>query len=82
MSPPQKPVSCQPATPAAAMLTAEDKKLIVQVWEKVAGHQEEFGSEALQRCGLGPGGTHGVGSREQEPCSGCGLGPRAPRGAG
>nr|ALS05330.1 hemoglobin alpha D subunit [Biziura lobata] len=31
------------------MLTADDKKLIVQLWEKVAGHQEEFGNEALQR---------------------------------
>nr|ALS05338.1 hemoglobin alpha D subunit [Melanitta fusca] len=34
------------------MLTAEDKKLITQLWEKVAGHQEEFGSEALQRMFL------------------------------
>nr|ADI71366.1 hemoglobin alpha D subunit [Cygnus melancoryphus]ADI71367.1 hemoglobin alpha D subunit [Cygnus melancoryphus] len=31
------------------MLTADDKKIIVQLWEKVAGHQEEFGNEALQR---------------------------------
>nr|ALS05333.1 hemoglobin alpha D subunit [Oxyura australis]ALS05334.1 hemoglobin alpha D subunit [Oxyura maccoa] len=31
------------------MLTADDKKHIVQLWEKVAGHQEEFGNEALQR---------------------------------
>nr|ADI71394.1 hemoglobin alpha D subunit [Neochen jubata]ALS05298.1 alpha D globin subunit [Neochen jubata] len=34
------------------MLTADDKKLITQLWEKVAGHQEEFGSEALQRMFL------------------------------
>nr|ALS05335.1 hemoglobin alpha D subunit [Clangula hyemalis] len=34
------------------MLTAEDKKLITQLWEKVAGHQDEFGSEALQRMFL------------------------------
>ncbi|KAM6250283.1 hemoglobin subunit alpha-2 [Porphyrio hochstetteri] len=31
------------------MLTAEDKKLITQIWEKVAGHGEEFGAEALER---------------------------------
>nr|ALS05328.1 hemoglobin alpha D subunit [Dendrocygna eytoni] len=31
------------------MLTSDDKKLIVQLWEKVAGHQDEFGNEALQR---------------------------------
>nr|P84791.1 RecName: Full=Hemoglobin subunit alpha-D; AltName: Full=Alpha-D-globin; AltName: Full=Hemoglobin alpha-D chain [Aythya fuligula] len=31
------------------MLTAEDKKLITQLWEKVAGHQDDFGNEALQR---------------------------------
>nr|AQV11908.1 alpha D-globin subunit [Antrostomus carolinensis] len=31
------------------MLTAEDKKLIQQVWEKVTGHQEAFGAEALER---------------------------------
>uniref|UniRef100_A0A8B9D0Y5 Hemoglobin subunit alpha-A n=1 Tax=Anser brachyrhynchus TaxID=132585 RepID=A0A8B9D0Y5_9AVES len=32
-----------------AMLTADDKKIIAQLWEKVAGHQDEFGNEALQR---------------------------------
>ncbi|NXN62203.1 HBA2 protein, partial [Rynchops niger] len=31
------------------MLTADDKKLIVQIWEKVLGHQEDFGAEALER---------------------------------
>ncbi|XP_040430733.1 hemoglobin subunit alpha-D [Cygnus olor] len=31
------------------MLTADDKKIITQLWEKVASHQEEFGNEALQR---------------------------------
>ncbi|XP_035404825.1 hemoglobin subunit alpha-D [Cygnus atratus] len=31
------------------MLTADDKKIIAQLWEKVASHQEEFGNEALQR---------------------------------
>ncbi|NXU57316.1 HBAD protein, partial [Turnix velox] len=31
------------------MLTAEDKKLIQQIWEKVQGHQEDFGAEALLR---------------------------------
>ncbi|NXL55819.1 HBA2 protein, partial [Chordeiles acutipennis] len=31
------------------MLTAEDKKLIQQIWEKVAGHQDAFGAEALER---------------------------------
>ncbi|NXG80931.1 HBAD protein, partial [Baryphthengus martii] len=31
------------------MLTAEDKKLIQHIWEKVQGHQEDFGAEALQR---------------------------------
>nr|P04238.1 RecName: Full=Hemoglobin subunit alpha-D; AltName: Full=Alpha-D-globin; AltName: Full=Hemoglobin alpha-D chain [Anser anser anser] len=31
------------------MLTADDKKLLAQLWEKVAGHQDEFGNEALQR---------------------------------
>nr|ARB18754.1 hemoglobin alpha D subunit [Anser anser] len=31
------------------MLTAYDKKIIAQLWEKVAGHQDEFGNEALQR---------------------------------
>ncbi|XP_042720436.1 hemoglobin subunit alpha-D [Lagopus leucura] len=31
------------------MLTAEDKKLIQQAWEKAASHQEEFGAEALLR---------------------------------
>ncbi|POI25316.1 hypothetical protein CIB84_010934 [Bambusicola thoracicus] len=31
------------------MLTAEDKKLIQQTWEKAASHQEEFGAEALIR---------------------------------
>ncbi|NXY86972.1 HBAD protein, partial [Alcedo cyanopectus] len=31
------------------MLTAEDKKMIQQIWEKVQGHQEDFGAEALQR---------------------------------
>ncbi|NXC21215.1 HBAD protein, partial [Corythaeola cristata] len=34
------------------MLTGEDKKLIQQTWEKVAGHQEEFGAEALSRMFL------------------------------
>nr|P08849.1 RecName: Full=Hemoglobin subunit alpha-D; AltName: Full=Alpha-D-globin; AltName: Full=Hemoglobin alpha-D chain [Accipiter gentilis] len=31
------------------MLTAEDKKLIQAIWDKVQGHQEDFGAEALQR---------------------------------
>ncbi|XP_027738537.1 hemoglobin subunit alpha-2 [Empidonax traillii] len=31
------------------MLTAEDKKLVQQVWEKVSGHQEDVGAEALER---------------------------------
>nr|ARB18752.1 hemoglobin alpha D subunit [Anser anser]ARB18835.1 hemoglobin alpha D subunit [Anser cygnoides]ARB18755.1 hemoglobin alpha D subunit [Anser anser]ARB18849.1 hemoglobin alpha D subunit [Anser cygnoides]ARB18853.1 hemoglobin alpha D subunit [Anser cygnoides] len=31
------------------MLNADDKKIIAQLWEKVAGHQDEFGNEALQR---------------------------------
>nr|AJA37800.1 hemoglobin subunit alpha-D [Hydropsalis sp. CN-2014a]APA23746.1 alpha-globin D subunit [Hydropsalis sp. CN-2014a]APA23748.1 alpha-globin D subunit [Hydropsalis sp. CN-2014a]APA23749.1 alpha-globin D subunit [Hydropsalis sp. CN-2014a]APA23750.1 alpha-globin D subunit [Hydropsalis sp. CN-2014a] len=31
------------------MLTAEDKKLIQQIWEKVAGQQEAVGAEALER---------------------------------
>ncbi|NXD77978.1 HBAD protein, partial [Halcyon senegalensis] len=31
------------------MLTAEDKKMIQQIWDKVQGHQEDFGAEALQR---------------------------------
>nr|ARB18860.1 hemoglobin alpha D subunit [Anser cygnoides] len=31
------------------MLHADDKKIIAQLWEKVAGHQDEFGNEALQR---------------------------------
>ncbi|NWW52890.1 HBA2 protein, partial [Pedionomus torquatus] len=31
------------------MLTADDKKLILQIWEKVSGHQEDFGAEALER---------------------------------
>nr|ARB18748.1 hemoglobin alpha D subunit [Anser cygnoides] len=31
------------------MLIAFDKKIIAQLWEKVAGHQDEFGNEALQR---------------------------------
>uniref|UniRef100_A0A8C3JK06 Globin domain-containing protein n=1 Tax=Calidris pygmaea TaxID=425635 RepID=A0A8C3JK06_9CHAR len=31
------------------MLTADDKKLILQIWEKVLGHQEDFGAEALER---------------------------------
>nr|AQV11913.1 alpha D-globin subunit [Setopagis parvulus]AQV11914.1 alpha D-globin subunit [Eleothreptus anomalus]AQV11915.1 alpha D-globin subunit [Hydropsalis maculicaudus] len=31
------------------MLTAEDKKLIQQIWEKVTGHQDAFGAEALER---------------------------------
>ncbi|NXN69754.1 HBA2 protein, partial [Himantopus himantopus] len=31
------------------MLTADDKKLIQQIWEKVLGHQEDFGAEALER---------------------------------
>ncbi|NXI44973.1 HBA2 protein, partial [Galbula dea] len=31
------------------MLTAEDKKLICQIWGKIEGHQEEFGAEALER---------------------------------
>ncbi|NXJ12450.1 HBAD protein, partial [Odontophorus gujanensis] len=31
------------------MLTAEDKKLIQQTWEKAASHQEDFGAEALTR---------------------------------
>ncbi|KAF1537503.1 Hemoglobin subunit alpha, partial [Eudyptula albosignata] len=32
-----------------AMLTADDKKLIQQVWEKVFSHQDDFGAEALER---------------------------------
>ncbi|XP_068003342.1 hemoglobin subunit alpha-D [Melanerpes formicivorus] len=31
------------------MLTAEDKKLVQQVWSKVQGCQEEVGAEALER---------------------------------
>uniref|UniRef100_A0A672TMS0 Hemoglobin subunit alpha-2 n=1 Tax=Strigops habroptila TaxID=2489341 RepID=A0A672TMS0_STRHB len=31
------------------MLTAEDKKLIHQIWEKASGHLEDFGAEALER---------------------------------
>nr|AXK59790.1 alpha-globin D subunit [Anser indicus] len=31
------------------MLSADDKKIIAQLWERVAGHQDEFGNEALQR---------------------------------
>ncbi|NWZ49495.1 HBAD protein, partial [Haliaeetus albicilla] len=31
------------------MLTADDKKLIQAIWDKVQGHQEDFGAEALQR---------------------------------
>ncbi|KFU88016.1 Hemoglobin subunit alpha-D [Chaetura pelagica] len=31
------------------MLTAEDKKLIQQVWDKLQGCQEEVGAETLQR---------------------------------
>ncbi|NWQ67070.1 HBA2 protein, partial [Neopipo cinnamomea] len=31
------------------MLTAEDKKLVQQVWEKVSGHQEDVGAETLER---------------------------------
>ncbi|NXX63797.1 HBA2 protein, partial [Scopus umbretta] len=31
------------------MLTTDDRKLIQQVWEKVLRHQEEFGTEALER---------------------------------
>lgn len=49
------------------MLTAEDKKLIQQAWEKAASHQEEFGAEALTRCEPGPGAPGGVGIGELEP---------------
>ncbi|XP_017664494.1 PREDICTED: hemoglobin subunit alpha-D [Lepidothrix coronata] len=31
------------------MLTAEDKKLVQQVWEKVSGHQDDVGAETLER---------------------------------
>ncbi|NXX39044.1 HBAD protein, partial [Tricholaema leucomelas] len=31
------------------MLTAEDKKVIQQIWSKVQSHEEEFGAEALER---------------------------------
>ncbi|NXK90081.1 HBAD protein, partial [Formicarius rufipectus] len=31
------------------MLTAEDKKLVQQVWEKIGGRQEEAGAETLER---------------------------------
>ncbi|GAB0196355.1 hemoglobin subunit alpha-D [Grus japonensis] len=31
------------------MLTAEDKKLILQVWEKIANQQDDCGREALER---------------------------------
>ncbi|KAF1417115.1 Hemoglobin subunit alpha-2, partial [Spheniscus humboldti] len=31
------------------MLTADDKKLIQQVWEKVVSHQDDLGAEALER---------------------------------
>ncbi|NWU65649.1 HBA2 protein, partial [Pterocles burchelli] len=31
------------------MLTADDKKLIHQAWEKVLSHQEDIGAEALER---------------------------------
>uniref|UniRef100_A0A8U7MVV6 Globin domain-containing protein n=1 Tax=Corvus moneduloides TaxID=1196302 RepID=A0A8U7MVV6_CORMO len=38
-----------PTFPAATMLTAEDKKLIQQVWGKVGGAEEEIGAETLWR---------------------------------
>ncbi|XP_064009188.1 hemoglobin subunit alpha-D-like [Pogoniulus pusillus] len=31
------------------MLTAEDKKVIQQIWPKVQAHEEAFGTEALER---------------------------------
>nr|Q9DF25.1 RecName: Full=Hemoglobin subunit alpha-D; AltName: Full=Alpha-D-globin; AltName: Full=Hemoglobin alpha-D chain [Chelonoidis carbonarius]AAG25673.1 alpha-D chain hemoglobin [Chelonoidis carbonarius] len=31
------------------MLTEDEKQLIQHVWEKVLGHQEDFGAEALER---------------------------------
>ncbi|NWR84501.1 HBAD protein, partial [Furnarius figulus] len=31
------------------MLTAEDKKLVQQVWEKISGRQEDAGAETLER---------------------------------
>ncbi|NXC44305.1 HBAD protein, partial [Penelope pileata] len=31
------------------MLTAEDKKLVQQAWNKISGHQDEFIAEALLR---------------------------------
>ncbi|XP_039348783.1 hemoglobin subunit alpha-D [Mauremys reevesii] len=34
------------------MLTEDDKQLIQHTWEKVLGHQEDFGAEALERLFL------------------------------
>ncbi|NXU93346.1 HBAD protein, partial [Xiphorhynchus elegans] len=31
------------------MLTAEDKKLVQQVWQKISGCQEDAGAETLER---------------------------------
>nr|XP_025963488.1 LOW QUALITY PROTEIN: hemoglobin subunit alpha-2-like [Dromaius novaehollandiae] len=31
------------------MLTADDRKVIPQVWERVMGHQQAFGAETLER---------------------------------
>nr|APA23832.1 alpha-globin D subunit [Furnarius leucopus] len=31
------------------MLTADDKKLVQQVWEKISGRQEDAGAETLER---------------------------------
>lgn len=43
------------------MLTAEDKKLIQQVWGKVGGAEEEIGAETLYR--YRPGDPMGGGRR-------------------
>uniref|UniRef100_A0A8C3RNS5 Globin domain-containing protein n=1 Tax=Chelydra serpentina TaxID=8475 RepID=A0A8C3RNS5_CHESE len=34
------------------MLTTDEKQLIQHAWEKVLGHQEDFGAEALERMFL------------------------------
>lgn len=58
--------TCLPL-PAATMLTADDKKLIQAIWDKVQGHQEDFGAEALQRCRMGPGTPRARGASGWEP---------------
>lgn len=66
--------TCLPLSPAATMLTADDKKLILQIWEKVLGHQEDFGAEALERCGPGLGTPQARGASGWEPHGGSGVG--------